>query len=106
MLRDSNYRIHIAPSSGPLASVRRVRPKVNPWASPTDYSVGTRYAGRLAVKRDFGWFVTHPRGVNGMLHTDQIPPNFDAAIGDILSVQIIECDVQAQRIRLSLASTP
>ena len=99
-------RMDNCPLGGPLASVRRVHPELNPWADPTAYSVGTQYAGRLALKRVYGWLVAHPNGAVGLLHADDIPHNLDAAIGDILSVEITECDTNGQQFRLALTGSP
>ena len=94
------------PPGGPLASVRRVNPEQNPWFEPSLYSVGTKFSGPVTVRRVYGLFVAHPGGVEGLLHSDDIPHGYTPDIGDVIAVAITECDIKAQQIRLSLDGKP
>ena len=85
---------------GPLASVRRVHPELNPWADPSVYSVGTQHQGRLFLKDESGWFFVLPGGASGFCN--EIPAGFEAEIGDHVTVEVIECEVESQRLRLAV----
>ena len=95
-------RTENSPPGGPLASVRRVCPEQNPWFDPSFYSVGTQFSGPVTARHGYGLFVAHPHGVEGLLHSDDIPHGFSPAIGDIIAVEITECNIEAEQIRLSV----
>jgi len=95
-----------SPPGGPLASVRRVNPEQNPWLDPSCYAVGTRFTGPVVLRYVYGLFVAHPLGSEGLLHSDDIPLGFAPEIGDIITVEIIESDIDSHKIRVSLVSKP
>ena len=84
-------------------------PNENPWAdAETRFAVGNVVTGTVARLTDFGAFVELAKGVDGLLHVSQIKRERVEKPADVLTqgqevtVKIVDCDLDAKKISLSM----
>ena len=83
--------------------------KPDPWEFITEkYSVGSVVRGRIVNITNFGAFVELEKGIEGLIHISELTsrsiqtPKEVVSIDEELNLKVIECDVEARRINLSL----
>ena len=83
--------------------------KPDPWEFITEkYSVGSVVRGRIVNITNFGAFVEIEKGIEGLIHISELTsrsiqmPEEIVSLDEELNLKIIELDVAARRIHLSL----
>jgi len=87
------------PATQFVASIRALHPENNPWRDPDVYAVGNCFSGPVVKRMAYGCFIQHPNSAWVLIHTDDIPPNDPMDEGQVITVQITECDVEGQKVR-------
>jgi small subunit ribosomal protein S1 len=87
-------------------SLSRKRLLPDPWPLVADrLHTGQAVAGSVTNAADFGLFVDLGKGVEGLVHTSEIPRDVDwrnLGYGSPLAVRVLEIDRYRRRISLSL----
>lgn len=81
----------------------------NPWVTIHErYSVGKNVTGKVTRNTDFGAFIELEQGVEGLVHISELDHKRVRKVSDVLNigqdvtVQVLEVDVERQRISLSV----
>jgi small subunit ribosomal protein S1 len=80
----------------------------DPWADVADrYPVGAQFSGKIVRTTDFGLFVEIEPGVDGLVHTSQLPYGIkqsdpSIAIGTTVTGWVREVDPPKKRLSLSM----
>jgi len=88
-------------------SIKQLLP--SPWDSVEErLAAGQNIVGRVTRILDFGAFIDLGEGIEGLLHTSQIPEKGgpDIIVGSDLNLRIVSLDVQRHRVSLSLQDSP
>ena len=88
-----------------LGSIKQACPEDNPWKDPFVYSTGNKFIGEICQVLSYGMFIKHPAGEMALMHiSDYDPEQIALSIGDCCEFEIIDCDVEAQRIRIRVTA--
>lgn len=81
----------------------------NPWHTITErFEIGDLVTGRVTKLMNFGVFVEIEEGIEGLIHISELAeqhvtrPSEIVSIGDEVSVVILDMDIEAQKMSLSL----
>lgn len=86
-------------------SLKALQP--DPWSRVTErFKVGQQVTGTITRQTTFGMFVDLGEGIEGLLHTSQIPPGADVHESDAVTVRVVNIEPDRQRIGLSLINVP
>jgi len=85
----------------------------NPWLKiKTTFPIGSKAPGRIASLSDFGCFVELIPGIEGLVHLQEMSwtqkikhPSAVVAVGDKITVTILDIDQDARRISLGMKQT-
>ena len=88
--------------------LKQVQP--NPWElAHENYLPGTQVKGEVVSIKDYGIFLELNDGIEGLIHVSEISwsnrskhPSKYVSIGEELTVQVLEVDVESKRISLGL----
>ncbi len=84
----------------------------DPWAGLTErMPVGSKFRGKVVRKADFGVFVEIEPGLDGLLHTSQLPPGMELdspelEVGSEIEGWVREVDPEQRRLSLTLRPLP
>lgn len=102
-------KVFIKSIDGTKIALSKKFPEENPWAeAETRFAVGNTVTGKVARMTDFGAFVELAKGVDGLLHVSQIAreriekPSDVLTLGQEVTVKIVDLDLDAKKISLSL----
>jgi small subunit ribosomal protein S1 len=91
-------------------SIRALEP--DPWDSLDQvYQTGSAFQGRIARHSEFGLFVEVADGIEGLVHTSQLPLGVDLghatlAVGETISGWVREIDTSRHRLSLTMRELP
>jgi small subunit ribosomal protein S1 len=91
-------------------SIRALEP--DPWDSLEEvYHSGSAFQGKVVRHSEFGLFVEVADGIEGLVHTSQLPLGVDMshptlAVGETISGWVREVDVSRHRLSLTLRELP
>lgn len=81
------------------ASVRRVRPELNPWAHPEQFAVGTRHRGVVtAIYPAGGVDVQVHEFVSGQIARGEFPGAYD--LGQLIDVEVVAVSAEFKMVQL------
>lgn len=83
-------------------SIKALSPEKNPWRDPSVYRVGSEFSGIVSRERTYGVFIRHPNGADALLHRNDIPEGATFAKDDVVSVKIVRCNVEDEKLRVEL----
>jgi len=85
------------------------KPEDNPWYKAAEkYQVGNIITGKVVRLVPFGAFVEIEQGIDGLVHISQISnvrlakPGDALKVGQVVEAKIIELDIEAKKISLSI----
>ena len=85
----------------------------DPWASfCSQYPVGSIMQGRVTGTQEYGAFINLKPGIDGLLHTSEMPDRHGRQVLDIVragqkvTIRIIKFDQERHRISLSMKDVP
>ena len=93
---DSKVPVIVTAVSGDRFSVRLKRMQPNPWHSPP--AIGSVYQGVVRSVAEYGYFVTLTKHFVGLLLKNCASRLYET--GELLDVEVVECDIARERIRV------
>lgn len=65
-------------------------------------AINEKYTGTVCNTADYGYFVSFPNGIEGLLHKSNIPTATAFSVGDTIEVYVVGIDLQRKRVSLSI----
>ncbi len=82
-------------------SIRELIP--HPLESAKSFlSVNQRYSGVVTTAHQYGYFVLLPFGAQGLLHKSMVPEGLEIKVKDLIDVYILNFDIDAKKVSLSI----